>query len=131
MAASGAVTLLDDQAVEIGDVKVLGVGDPKAPALQLEPAVRQRRLFGFLRRLIQLRTEAEPLVLLLLDYWPLGRWNPGPAPAGSSRVPWGAGPGAALFLEKAPLFVLAAASAAITLFDTLYVALTAAVQATP
>jgi len=48
----------------------LGVADPKTPALQLEPAVRQRRLFTFLRRLIQLRTEAEPIVLLIDDlHW--------------------------------------------------------------
>ena len=45
-----------------------------------------------------------PAVLLLLDYWPLGRWNPR------------SGPGISLFLEKLPLFALAAASSAITLF---------------
>jgi hypothetical protein len=37
------------------------------PPLELEPAVRQRRLFTFLRRLIQLRTGAEPIVLLIDD----------------------------------------------------------------
>src|SRR6185312_15427275 len=39
-----------------------------------------------------------PCVLLLLDYWPLGRWAA--APAGWRR----------LLLEKVPLFALAAAS---------------------
>lgn len=43
-----------------------------------------------------------PLVLLLLDFWPLGR-----------REEIGAG---RLLLEKAPLFVLAAASCVVTLF---------------
>ena len=42
----------------------------RRPRSQLEPAVRQRRLFTFLRRLIQLRTEAEPIVLLIDDlHW--------------------------------------------------------------
>ncbi len=44
-----------------------------------------------------------PAVLLLLDYWPLGRWKSGAAP----RV--------SLFLEKVPLLLLAAASSAVTL----------------
>ena len=40
------------------------------PLLKLEAAVRQRRLFAFLRRLIQRRTEAEPLVILIDDlHW--------------------------------------------------------------
>ncbi len=44
-----------------------------------------------------------PCVLLLLDYWPLGRFG------GPGRQP------VALVLEKVPLFVLSAASCAITL----------------
>jgi class 3 adenylate cyclase/tetratricopeptide (TPR) repeat protein len=69
---AGELALLDDAFADDRALVLdfLGVGDPKAPALQLEPAVRQRRLFTFLRRLIQLRTEAEPLVLLIDDlHW--------------------------------------------------------------
>jgi tetratricopeptide (TPR) repeat protein len=48
-----------------------------------------------------------PFVLLLLDYWPLGRWRPGAArPAWSPR---------ALLLEKLPLIALSAGAAALTL----------------
>jgi tetratricopeptide (TPR) repeat protein len=46
-----------------------------------------------------------PLVLLLIDYWPLGRFGKGK----EGRTP------AALILEKAPLFLLAAASSVVTL----------------
>jgi tetratricopeptide (TPR) repeat protein len=48
-----------------------------------------------------------PLLLLLLDWWPLGRWAPGGA--------WRLLPPARLWLEKAPLLALAAASATTTL----------------
>ena len=54
-----------------------------------------------------------PLVLLLLDDWPLGRWNRlGPAEAaacGQSRFPW------RVLVEKVPLLLLAAASCVATL----------------
>jgi protein O-mannosyl-transferase len=46
-----------------------------------------------------------PFVLLLLDYWPLGRWAPGRGRRALGR----------LVLEKAPLFALAAACAVLTL----------------
>jgi tetratricopeptide (TPR) repeat protein len=49
-----------------------------------------------------------PFVMLLLDFWPLGRLRPG----GGSAAP--AGPGRAL-LEKLPLLALSAASSAVTL----------------
>ena len=49
-----------------------------------------------------------PLVLLLLDFWPLGRFR---APAGGARRPLIA----PLLLEKLPLALLAAGSAALTL----------------
>ncbi len=49
-----------------------------------------------------------PFVLLLLDYWPLGRLRRD-APAGSASIPF-----ASLLLEKLPLLALAAADAAIT-----------------
>ncbi|MBI1816890.1 MAG: AAA family ATPase [Deltaproteobacteria bacterium] len=69
---AGELALLDDGFADDRALVLdfLGVTDPKAPALQLQPAVRQRRLFTFLRRLIQLRTEAEPIVLLIDDlHW--------------------------------------------------------------
>ena len=69
---AGELALLDDGFADDRALVLdfLGVADPKAPPLQLEPTVRQRRLFTFLRRLIQLRTEAEPLVLLIDDlHW--------------------------------------------------------------
>jgi tetratricopeptide (TPR) repeat protein len=47
-----------------------------------------------------------PLVLLLIDYWPLGRFG---KEGKEGRTP------AALVLEKAPLFLLAAASSVVTL----------------
>ena len=69
---AGELALLDDGFADDRALVLdfLGVGDPKAPALQLEPAVLQRRLFAFLRRLLQLRTQAEPIVLLIDDlHW--------------------------------------------------------------
>jgi len=48
----------------------LGIADPRTPMLQLDPSVRQRRLCAFLRRLIQLRSQTEPIVLLIDDlHW--------------------------------------------------------------
>ena len=51
-----------------------------------------------------------PLVLLLLDYWPLNRWPACATPSVSPQrhVPW------PLFLEKLPLFVLSAISCLLT-----------------
>jgi class 3 adenylate cyclase/tetratricopeptide (TPR) repeat protein len=69
---AGELALLDDGFADDRALVLdfLGVADPKTAALQLEPVVRQRRLFTFLRRLIQLRTEAEPIVLLIDDlHW--------------------------------------------------------------
>jgi Flp pilus assembly protein TadD len=55
-----------------------------------------------------------PVLLLLLDYWPLGRAPSGPPAEASSferpRVPW-----ARLVLEKVPLLVLAAGSSVVTM----------------
>ena len=52
-----------------------------------------------------------PFVLLLLDYWPLGRMGPGasPGPLATSRKPL-----PSLFLEKVPLLILSGASAVTT-----------------
>ena len=48
----------------------LGVPDPQRPAPALDPAVRQRQLFSFVRRLIQARSAREPAVLLVDDaHW--------------------------------------------------------------
>ncbi len=69
---AGELALLDDGFADDRGLVLdfLGVADPNVPALQLEPAVRQRRLFAFLRRLIQLRTQSEPIVLLIDDlHW--------------------------------------------------------------
>ena len=49
-----------------------------------------------------------PFVLLLLDYWPLQRFHPASNRAACSAL-------ARLFLEKAPLFLLAAVSSLITI----------------
>jgi adenylate cyclase len=69
---AGELALLDDGFADDRALVLdfLGVADPKAPPLQLEPTVRQRRLFAFLRQLLQLRTQAEPIVLLIDDlHW--------------------------------------------------------------
>jgi len=53
-----------------------------------------------------------PFLMLLLDWWPLGRWAPGPLrPDGAGPPTFGFLPPAPLWREKAPLFLLAAASA--------------------
>ena len=49
-----------------------------------------------------------PLVLLLLDYWPLGRFSPGGSKTRVSRSNW------KLVREKMPLFAMSAASSVIT-----------------
>ena len=51
-----------------------------------------------------------PFLLLLLDYWPLQRWNPNPTAKLESRS------FRSLFLEKLPLFILAIGSSIITYF---------------
>jgi protein O-mannosyl-transferase len=53
-----------------------------------------------------------PCLLLLLDYWPLGRWRPAgtPVPAGGPTPV----PVSRLLLEKVPLFALAAAVSVVT-----------------
>jgi Icc-related predicted phosphoesterase len=45
LAASGAVILLDDETVEIGDVEVLGVGDPTVTALRTIPKEEINRTY--------------------------------------------------------------------------------------
>ena len=54
-----------------------------------------------------------PLVMLLLDYWPLGRVNGQPAGRSLGGSGWSVVRG--LVVEKIPLFALAAASAVMTL----------------
>ncbi|MBZ5637624.1 MAG: tetratricopeptide repeat protein [Acidobacteriia bacterium] len=49
-----------------------------------------------------------PFTLLLLDFWPLGRWQPTAEGRRPRRIPWG------LVREKTPLFALAAASSVVT-----------------
>ncbi len=56
-----------------------------------------------------------PFLLLLLDWWPLGRWRPGrDAARGAWETVRGALPPRALWREKRPLFLLAACSSAVT-----------------
>ncbi len=58
-----------------------------------------------------------PCVLLLLDYWPLGRLTPARSASEGTTSLAGAsgwGQGGAVLLEKLPLFALAVASAVIT-----------------
>jgi tetratricopeptide (TPR) repeat protein len=50
-----------------------------------------------------------PLLLLLLDWWPLGRWSPAPGAPLSGLLP-----PARLWREKAPLLLLAAVSGSVT-----------------
>ncbi len=60
-------SFVDDQALVLD---FLGVPDPATPPMQLASEVRQRRLFTFIRRLLQLTADAEPLVLLVDDlHW--------------------------------------------------------------
>jgi class 3 adenylate cyclase/tetratricopeptide (TPR) repeat protein len=48
----------------------LGVPDPERSAPAMEPAVRQRQLFAFTRRLVQARSDREPAVLFVDDaHW--------------------------------------------------------------
>ncbi|PYJ57106.1 MAG: hypothetical protein DME82_03260 [Verrucomicrobia bacterium] len=49
-----------------------------------------------------------PFVMMLLDYWPLGRWQSPKSKAQAKKL-------GKLILEKIPLFILVAASAVITL----------------
>lgn len=65
-----------------------------------------------------------PFLLLLLDWWPFGRWSPGagvagPAPRRAAAVPEPAGAGPlplkALVIEKWPFFGLAAAASLTTI----------------
>src|SRR6266446_6636625 len=49
-----------------------------------------------------------PFVMLLLDYWPLGRWQSAKSKAQAKKL-------RKLILEKIPLFILVAASAVVTL----------------
>jgi len=63
-----------------------------------------------------------PFVLLLLDWWPLGRWSPTRAvPPGAARPLPGFLPPTRLWGEKLPLFLLAAVSSTVTYsVQTLY-----------
>lgn len=56
-----------------------------------------------------------PFLLLLLDYWPLGRWPSTAGIRGAGPMPQGARAYARLVAEKMPLFALAAASCVVTL----------------
>jgi len=82
------------------------------------PGVGQRLApFGFfaLALLAKPTPVTFPFLLLLLDWWPLGRWSPQPGAETGGRPairallpPW------ALWREKAPLFLLAVLAGAVT-----------------
>jgi len=55
-----------------------------------------------------------PFVLLLLDYWPLGRWQSVKSEGQRARSQWSAV--GSLVAEKIPLFVLSAVSCVVTLY---------------
>jgi adenylate cyclase len=69
---TGRLVLLDRQFEEVLPLifDFLGVSDPESPAPPIDPEVRQRRLFDFVRRLVQKTSEREPTVLLVDDlHW--------------------------------------------------------------
>lgn len=55
-----------------------------------------------------------PFVLLLLDYWPLGRVTAPPPAPGASKGRRNLSPSSRLFLEKVPLLALAGAASVVT-----------------
>jgi protein O-mannosyl-transferase len=57
-----------------------------------------------------------PFVLLLLDYWPLGRWSPGHSNLDNAPTKSECHSPGYLIREKIPFFVLAMASIAVTYF---------------
>jgi protein O-mannosyl-transferase len=76
------------------------VGYARSPGRRRMAVVAALLAFGLMAKPMLVTL---PFVLLLLDYWPLGRWNLGRR----------------LIAEKWPLFVLAAASVAISLLPNL------------
>jgi class 3 adenylate cyclase/tetratricopeptide (TPR) repeat protein len=69
---AGRLLLLDDGLREALPLvfDFLGVPDPERPAPHMDPEVRQRRLYGVVKRSIQARSRSEPAVLLLEDlHW--------------------------------------------------------------
>jgi tetratricopeptide (TPR) repeat protein len=83
---------------------VRAVRRPGAAAAQVAPPL----LFA-LALLAKPMPISLPLLLLLLDWWPLGRWTPHPGKAASGWLP-----PAPLLLEKAALVLLAAVSGVVT-----------------
>ncbi len=57
-----------------------------------------------------------PFLLLLLDYWPLQRWNPSPSNSGIRTARPESKPLPSLVLEKLPLLILAIGSSVVTYF---------------
>ncbi len=69
---AGHLLLLDEAFREMLPLvfDFLGVPDSEHPPPQLDPEVRERQLFDFVRRLVQARSQREPLVLFIDDaHW--------------------------------------------------------------
>jgi adenylate cyclase len=69
---AGRLLLLDEEFREVLPLifEFLGVADPERPAPRLDPEVRQRQLFGVLRRLVQSGRAESPMVTLIEDlHW--------------------------------------------------------------
>ncbi|MBI3768552.1 MAG: AAA family ATPase [Deltaproteobacteria bacterium] len=69
---AGTLVLLAEEVREMLPLvfDTMGVPDPEHPAPAMDPEVRQRRLFEFLKRMIRARSAREPAVLFLDDlHW--------------------------------------------------------------
>jgi class 3 adenylate cyclase len=69
---AGSLLLLDRELEEALPLlfDLLGAPDPERPAMEMDPDVRERRLFGVVRRVVQARSREEPAVILVEDlHW--------------------------------------------------------------
>jgi class 3 adenylate cyclase/tetratricopeptide (TPR) repeat protein len=69
---AGELMLLDETFQSLLPIlfEFMGVADPTKPASPMSPEGRQQKLFGFVRHLVQARSDREPTVMLLDDlHW--------------------------------------------------------------
>ena len=69
---AGRVLLLDDSLRDLLPLlfDFLGVPDPERATQPLDPESRQRQLYGAIKRLLQVRSQREPMIILLDDlHW--------------------------------------------------------------